>query len=145
MGSNIEDHDLKIAHWNANGLKEKVGELKIFLQEHDIDVMLINETKFTGKSKFKIPGYECFRKDRQQINEANPGGGVLILYKNSLNFVEIQCDLLNNKIETLGVKSGKLSIFSIYAQYNSIDASSLDTLFNSNQRVIAAGDFNARH
>lgn len=36
--------ELKIAYWNADDIKEKINELKIFLVDYDIDIMLPGET-----------------------------------------------------------------------------------------------------
>jgi hypothetical protein len=40
---------LRLALWNANGLIQHAEELKTFISLHNIDVMLISETHFTGK------------------------------------------------------------------------------------------------
>ncbi|EFN69516.1 hypothetical protein EAG_14777, partial [Camponotus floridanus] len=36
----------KIYVWNANGLTQRCKELKYFLHEHNINIMLISETHF---------------------------------------------------------------------------------------------------
>ncbi|KAH0546720.1 hypothetical protein KQX54_014177 [Cotesia glomerata] len=41
---------LTLGHWNANGLTEKWTELKNFIFTHNIDVMLVNETKLTKRN-----------------------------------------------------------------------------------------------
>lgn len=51
--SKKELKDLKICHWNANGLRDKLGEMKDFMLQHKIDVMLVNETNYTNKNKNK--------------------------------------------------------------------------------------------
>ena len=43
--------NLKICHWNARRLAEKINELKIFIQEQKVDVMLIIETNLTSDKK----------------------------------------------------------------------------------------------
>ena len=45
-----------IAHWNANGLRGNIREVMNFLDTHEIDILLVNETKLTEKIKCKIPG-----------------------------------------------------------------------------------------
>lgn len=49
-----ETHSLKLALWNANGLSHHLEELKIFLNNHSIDVMLVSETHFTTKVILKF-------------------------------------------------------------------------------------------
>ena len=56
---------LNVAHWNTNGLRQSVSELKDLLRLHRIDIMLINETKLNAKTNIYVPGYNKFRKDRQ--------------------------------------------------------------------------------
>jgi exonuclease III len=40
--------------WNANGILGKLGELKVFLKMHDVDIMLITETKLLKTDKIQI-------------------------------------------------------------------------------------------
>jgi len=46
---------LKIALWNANGLAKHTEEVKTYIQNQQVDLMLISETHFTTQSYFKIP------------------------------------------------------------------------------------------
>jgi len=48
---------LKIVLWNANGLAEHREEVKNYMQNQQVDIMLISETHFTTISYFKIPNY----------------------------------------------------------------------------------------
>lgn len=59
---------IKLAIWNANGLSQRSLELKIFLINENIDVMLISETHFTQKNYLKIPKYSIY-------NSNHPSGG----------------------------------------------------------------------
>lgn len=43
--------------WNANGLNNRRLKLETFLIEHDIDLALISETRFTDRSFLKIKNY----------------------------------------------------------------------------------------
>ena len=47
---------LKVCHSNANGLECKFDEFKDFVLEYNIDIMLVNETKFKDRSKCCIAG-----------------------------------------------------------------------------------------
>jgi exonuclease III len=71
----------------------KIFELEDFLEKHQIDVALIQETKFTKLSKFEgIKGYALVRRDRpvKRIDELRKGGGLLTLVKEGLAFREGQ-------------------------------------------------------
>jgi hypothetical protein len=45
---------LQLAVWNASGLTQH-KELKMSLSIYDIDVMLISQTHFTGKTLYEYP------------------------------------------------------------------------------------------
>lgn len=146
MCSNVQhSENLIIAHWNARGLRNHFQELKLFMAENNLDVMMINETNLTAKDKFRISGYECYRKDRSATGTTNPGGGVLIYIRKTIIHNEVVCDLKNEGLEIVGVRIGKLTIFSLYAPQNTIDEESLDTLFRANKKIVVAGDLNSRH
>jgi exonuclease III len=48
------DKMLKLAAWNANGLTQHAEELKMFISTHNINFILISETRFTEKSYLKF-------------------------------------------------------------------------------------------
>ena len=92
---------LIIAHWNANGISNKYIELREFLNKYKIDIMLINESKLSNKSKYYgYRGYTSYRKDRDR-----QGGGLLVLVKNNIPSQEVILNTL--KMETLGIKLKK--------------------------------------
>ena len=68
-----------ICIWNANGLKNKIGELIEFLDRFQIDIAMINETKCMTKDKLKIKNYTCIRKKRK-----NSAGGLALFIRNSI-------------------------------------------------------------
>lgn len=70
---------LKIGVWNANGLVQRIRELKYFLYEHtrNIDVMLISKTHFTKKSYINISHYNIY--DTQHPDETAYGRSTIIV------------------------------------------------------------------
>lgn len=133
---------LKVCHWNANGLECKFDELKDFILENEIDIMLVNETKFNNRINCCMTGYTCFRKDR---NARTTGGGVLILVKNEIKCKEIT--LNPSKFETVGVElsSGLIIISAYVTPKTTIEANELASLFTLGNKVFVMGDFNAKH
>ncbi|GFW56181.1 nucleic-acid-binding protein from transposon X-element [Trichonephila clavipes] len=74
---------LSLCSWNANGLLRKYAELRIFIEKHSPDILLIQETHLRPSHNFNIANYTCHRNDR--ISEgARTAGGTLILVKNSI-------------------------------------------------------------
>jgi hypothetical protein len=56
---------LQLALWNAKGLTQHTEELKTFNSIHNIDVMLISETHFNGKTYVKLPNYSVYYTNHQ--------------------------------------------------------------------------------
>jgi exonuclease III len=85
--------------WNANGILGKLGELKVFLKMHDVDIMLITETKLLKTDKLNIDSYNILRKER---NTDTRGGGVAILVKRGIPYIKAQ--VAANEIECTAIK-----------------------------------------
>ena len=78
------DYDLKILQWNCNGIKSKNNELISFIDEHQIKVVVIQETKLSVNSTPPvIPNFTLVRKDRR-----DNGGGVAIFVHRSILFAQ---------------------------------------------------------
>ena len=76
---------LPLMQWNANGISEKITELLTFLQSNNVNIAAIQETKLTNMFKpHKTPGWAAVRLDRQK----NKGGGLLMLIKETIPFVD---------------------------------------------------------
>ena len=78
---------LRILQWNADSLATKIGELRTSAAKLDLDVILIQETKLTGKARTpRIDGFkEAMRQDRVGLG----GGGLLCYIKETLPFEKL--------------------------------------------------------
>jgi hypothetical protein len=75
---------LRILQWNADGIRSGLSELEERLQQMEIDVAVIQETKLRRNNATpKFEGYATIRHDR--ANEKQ-GGGLLSLVKNDLSY-----------------------------------------------------------
>ena len=84
-----------------NSLLAHIDEFRVFLNESDIDIISINETKLDSSIKDNevyIPDYEILRKDRK-INGRH-GGGICIYIRCNLNY-KICKDLSSDELEYL--------------------------------------------
>jgi exonuclease III len=82
LNNHIKPHKiLKIAQWNANGLQQHKDEVVLFLKQNQIDILLINETHFTSKNYFSIPGYGLCRTNHP---DRTAHGGTAIIIKNTI-------------------------------------------------------------
>ena len=73
---------LVMASLNINSLLAHIDDFRVFMNESDIDIISINETKLDSTindNEVYIPGYEIIRKDRK-INGRH-GGWCLYLCK----------------------------------------------------------------
>jgi len=82
----------KIAYWNAAGVTNKVNELEAFMNLHNLDVMMLAETKLnpnqmTGANITNINGYHCYTTTRPSHFRS---GGVAILIKNGIKHMALQ-------------------------------------------------------
>ena len=124
----------------GGGVNYKIDELKHFLKEHKIDIMTINETKLTKNTQITFRNYTIHRQDRNQY-----GGGVAIIIKN--NIPHIRLPQLNITIEHVSIKFWNEVVFTGCYAPPSIKMTDrqLDSIFRQAPRVLALGDFNAKH
>jgi exonuclease III len=66
-----------VAQWNANGLHRHIEEIKIFLQFHHIDVLLISETHCTPRTYCNIPQYKIYHTTHPD-GTAHAGTAILV-------------------------------------------------------------------
>ena len=132
--------NLNLILWNANGLRNKLGELFSFLNSYKVDIMVITETKLAQNIKIKVRNYNLHRNDRN-----NRGGGVAILIKNKI--AHARQPTINTSIENVSIRlTNDVLIVGAYARPNLLlDNDDLDAIFNLNQKILVLGDFNARH
>ena len=83
--SRATSFNLRMIHWNAEGVRNKKLELQVLLKERNIDVCCIQETHLNSSHRFSIRGYETFRRDRKD----RPNGGILTLVKNTHAAAEV--------------------------------------------------------
>ena len=93
---------MNILYTNANGILNKLDELKIFLSAHkNVELVFITESHLSKDildAELQIEGYSLLRNDRNfQIKNENTlenisgGGGSLIYYKEYVNISVNEC------------------------------------------------------
>ena len=63
-----------------NGFRSKKDSLKQILCEHDVDILLLTETKVHTSSSIKLEGYQLF----PAVRSKRQGGGILVAIKYGL-------------------------------------------------------------
>lgn len=135
----------KIAFWSCNGITNKKTELQVFMQEQDIDVMLLNETHLKPSENLIIPNYTVHRTDRK----INQEGGTAAVVKQSLLHNQLpQPD--QERIETTGIQiqtaQGPINVYSTYIPPgHNFPEDEMNKITNGNSPTIIAGDLNSKH
>lgn len=140
-------NNLNIIYFNSFSIRNKQSEFSLLLKEHNVHIALLSETFLKSNIKFQISNYNILRKD---IDEQH-GGGIAILVHKSLKAHQINIPKTTSIPEVLGIKvsstTSSVVILSVYIPncINEILKADLNSLFRLNERVLIAGDFNARH
>ena len=83
---------LRILQVNINGMRGRHPHLQRCLEEHRVDVALVQETKLTARDKTpQTPGYSTLRRDREIHRRGNqqPQGGLAILVRRGIAHEEV--------------------------------------------------------
>lgn len=136
---------LQAAFWNCNGLRRHRYELANFVNRHDLDVVMLSETRLNDNHRDPIlVGYSIYRTDRPN----GVGGGTAIFVRKSIRHHVAPIGGLQS-LEATGVlistTRGPLHLVSVYnAPNNALNTDDLELVFNSSPRLLIAGDLNAK-
>lgn len=138
---------LKIGLWNANGLTQHAQELKIFLDNKDIDIMLISESHYTNRSHLKIHNYSVYNT---QHPDGTAHGGTAVIIKSKIKHHEgtkYNKDYIQATSIVVEDWVGPINITAVYCPpKHSIALGQFEDFFNIlGHRFLAGGDYNAKH
>ena len=77
--------ETKLAFWNANGLQQHLLELKSFIADKNLDIVLISETHFTEKSYVRILHYKIYHTNHPA---GTARGGSAIIVRESISHIK---------------------------------------------------------
>lgn len=149
----LKPRSLKLGFFNINGIQGQRDELATFLRDHQLDVLLIQETFLKPHLRDpRIANYQLVRNDRSRCHK----GGTLIYYKNSLHCIPLIPPTLESLLEVSVCRLAMtghqpITIVSAYfppantAEDHSLFVKDLTTIFGLSDSVILAGDLNAKH
>lgn len=89
---------VNIIQWNLNGFFKKQEELKLIIQNHDPQIICLQETNFKNNFTAHLKNYEGFSKNRRTPDRAS--GGVTIYTKSNIPTKVIN---INSNLETIAV------------------------------------------
>ena len=70
---------LRLACWNADGVRGRKLELENFLSQHGVDICLLSETLIKSDQAFRLANYVCHRTDGPTA-----GGGSAIIVRRDI-------------------------------------------------------------
>lgn len=146
---------LNIVYWNAAGIANKMTELESFMLRHNVDIMMITETRIGPTSNINIDGYVNYLVPSP---ESNRKGGVAIYIRGNLRHsalepISIPCVQCAPLIIYPSLNSRyPLVITPIYCppllQWTSMHFNRLFNKLDSlspGAKLLICGDWNAKH
>ena len=132
--------DLRIVQWNAEGVYNKKPELQVFLRQHCVDVICIQESHLSEARRFFVRGYDVFRRDRPTGHK----GGILTLVKHNIPAVLTAQTSDDSDLEYITIKiflnTEELFITNCYSPSTSrLDLHKIDV---QPEKHLIVGDFN---
>jgi len=109
----INLNEIYLVNWNANGIKSKKSSLMEFITRHKIDISCITETHLKNHEKFKLNGYNIYRKDRDAIHSS--GGVAILIKKNIKHYQSITPNMINIEAISVTISTNKYQIKIILA------------------------------
>ena len=145
---------LRPMQWNANGISGKINVLLTYLHINNVNIAAIQESKLTNKNKPLItPGWAAVRLDRHK----NKGGGLLMLIKDTIPFVDNTATLHQSAdphLEQQGISIAmpnrqQLHVHNIYIPSRSSCSAghyvTIAHLLSNNEMSLIVGDIDAHH
>lgn len=131
-----------LLQWNCRSIRHKKQDLIYLINSHKPLILAIQETWLKPGALFRVPGYACFRDDRDDGH-----AGSCILISRSLSFTQISLPPHSDSFNIVGIKTLNISFLSIYIPVPSPHIlSELCNIFNSiPSPVVILGDFNIHH
>lgn len=139
---------LRIASWNAAGLRNKLSDLKAFISQHKIDIMIVTETHLVNTDNIKINGFYEYIANHPSGRRR---GGAAIFIKTSIKHIALNIDTppkVQCSIIAVALSNG--STINIAAAYflptESWSADDFQHLLSRmGERFLIAGDWNAKN
>lgn len=132
---------LNVHYWNANGISNKMPELREYLKQGEVDVMFVSEIKVSDTYRITARGYDIITKHRPN----NRYGGIAVFVKKEIPFTKnpnVACT-----IENLGIQlQDGTALIGVYNRpANNFRPDCIHDLLTYTRKIILIGDFNAKH
>ena len=136
----------KIAQWNINGLYSHIDFMRKLIDDHDIDILCIQETNLKENQILKLNKYSCYSKNRLDCLAAS--GGVSIIVKDNIYSQTIP---INTNLEAVAVEiiigSNRINLCNLYlSNRHDLNIEEIEKLIlQLPTPYIIVGDFNSHN
>ena len=107
-----------ILQWNCRGITANFNELHILLQECNISVLCLQETKLSPNSSLYLKHYSSYHVYSKNISGGHPSGGVSTFIHNSIPHSVIPLNTTLQAQATLLTLDQTITICNIYLPPN---------------------------
>lgn len=138
---------LNLCLWNANGLKKKILELELFLDNNKIDIMLVTEARLLNDSNINFKNYKSYITTHP---DGKAQGGTALIIRNDIphhQFSEVRTKTIQSTSVVIEGQKENSTICVFYNPPNCpMQKEDYIRFFTSlGKRFIVGGDFNAKH
>ncbi|KAG6459263.1 hypothetical protein O3G_MSEX011283 [Manduca sexta] len=146
--SRSKPRSLRVGFFNLNGIKGQRAELLQFVRDHNLDVLLLQETFL--KPAHRSPNLAHFKLVRND-RTSGPLGGTLIYYKRSLHCIPLDPpdNLRNIEVSVCRLSMTGHPAITLISAYLSptkeLHSNDIRTLLSMGESVLLAGDLNAKN
>lgn len=132
----------RFLQWNVRSARLRKPELIYLINKYKPVVAAISETWFKPDTIFRLPGYACFRDDRD-----DGWAGCALLIKKTIPYSLLPLPPHSCNFHVVAVRCSDISFVSIYIPHPSASIiSELSPIFSSiPPPIIILGDFNCHH
>ena len=139
----MANDELSVVCWNVNGLNTRGHEVHYYVTKHDVDVVLLQETRDRDGDALRLNGYR-----RYFLCAGDDIRGVSTYVKNTVPSELIEEPRKIAGVESVSVriqlKEGSLNILNVYVSGNCFTSDVLPSCVFDGVTLLA-GDINARH
>lgn len=132
-----------VAFWNANGIRYDKYLIGHFLEENDIDILLVNETHLNQQCKLTIRGYEVYRNDKGSY------GGTAVIIKSGIYHRLIDSPLfhyIEGTFVEVSFPTESIVFGAVYCSPSKpLIKEDLDLLSTVGRHFLLGGDYNAKN
>lgn len=134
--------ETKLIQWNSRSIRNKKQDIIHLINHYHPSILAVQETWLMPGSRFRVPGYACFRDDR------NDGrGGAAIFVSRKCIYCLVPIPLHSEYVNVVAVRSSNITFVSVYIPSPTSSAiSEFSSIISSLPApLIILGDFNIHH